>query len=156
MRRINLGVLLGLAADFRFDSAMCAVHLAYMMKYYWRVQYSISMPRLCSSETNYQPAVQVSDRELTQLMLAWRLAFPDVGINISTREPSYLRDGLIGLGVTHMSAESSTEPGGYCNPDLALKQFNITDHRRVDEIFAVLKSKNYEPVWKDWEPCMVG
>ena len=156
MRRINMGVLLGLAPDYRFDSTMCAIHLDYMMKYHWRVQYSVSMPRLCSSETDYQPAVNVSDRELTQLMLAWRISYPDAGINISTREPSYLRDGLIGLGVTHMSAESSTERGGYCNPDTALKQFNTTDHRKVDEIFNILKQKNYEPVWKDWEACMVG
>ena len=79
------------------------------------------------------------------VQLAWRLAFPDAGINISTREPSYLRDGLIGLGVTHMSAESSTEPGGYCNPDMALKQFDITDHRRIEEIFSVLK---WDIFWK--------
>ena len=156
MRRINMGVLLGLAPDYRFDSVMCAIHLDYMMRNYWRVQYSVSMPRLCSSETDYQPAVDVSDKEITQLMLAWRLAFPDAGVNISTREPEYLRDGLIGLGVTHMSAESSTEPGGYCNPNTALKQFNITDERKVDEIFNVLKTKNYEPVWKDWESCMIG
>jgi 2-iminoacetate synthase len=156
MRRISMGVLLGLAPDWRFDSVMCALHLDYMMKTYWRVQYSISLPRLCSSETDYQPAVNVTDRDLTQLMLAWRLAFPDVGINVSTREPAHLRDGLIGLGVTHMSAESSTEPGGYCNPQTALKQFNITDERRIDEIFSVLKNKRYEPVWKDWESCMIG
>jgi 2-iminoacetate synthase len=156
MRRISMGVLLGLAPDWRFDSVMSAVHLDFMMRVHWRVQYSVSLPRLCSSETDYQPAVDVSDREVTQLILAWRLAFPDAGINISTREPSYLRDGLIGLGVTHMSAESSTEPGGYCNPESALKQFDITDHRKVDEIFSVLKTKNYEPVWKDWEPCMIG
>ncbi|MCM8530669.1 MAG: 2-iminoacetate synthase ThiH [Lentisphaeraceae bacterium] len=156
MRRINMGVLLGLAPDWRMDSAMSAIHLEYMMKYHWRVQYSISLPRLCESETDYTPAAILSDKDITQLMLAWRLAFPDVGINVSTREPSYLRDGLIGLGVTHMSAESSTEPGGYCNPQTALKQFDITDERKVDEIFDVLKDKNYEPVWKDWEACMTG
>lgn len=156
MRRINMGVLLGLAPDWRFDSAMCAIHLDYMMKYHWRVQYSVSLPRLCESETDYTPAANVSDSDITQLILAWRLAFHDAGINISTREPSYLRDGLIGLGVTHMSAESSTEPGGYCNPQTALKQFDITDERKVDEIFDVLKQKDYEPVWKDWEPCMTG
>ena len=156
MRRINMGVLLGLAPDWRFDSVMCALHLDFMMRVHWRVQYSVSLPRLCSSETDYQPAANVSDKDVTQLMLAWRLAFPDAGINISTREPSYLRDGLIGLGVTHMSAESSTEPGGYCNPDTALKQFDITDHRKIEDIFSVLKSKNYEPVWKDWESCMTG
>lgn len=156
MRRINMGVLLGLSADYRYDSLMCAIHLHYMMTHYWRVQYSVSTPRLCSSETDYQPAVDVSDRQLTQLILAWRLAYPDTAINLSTRESPSLRDGLIGLGVTHMSAESSTEPGGYCNPDSALKQFNTTDQRKIGDIFTALKNKHYEPVWKDWEPSMLG
>ncbi|NQZ58261.1 MAG: 2-iminoacetate synthase ThiH [Lentisphaeraceae bacterium] len=156
IRRLNMGVLLGLAKDWRFDSVMSAIHLQYMMKHHWRVQYSVSLPRLCESEADFKPQSEVSDREVTQLILAWRLAFPDLGINISTREPSYLRDGLIGLGVTHMSAESSTEPGGYCSPNTDLKQFDITDERSITEIFSVLKSKNYEAVCKDWEPCMLG
>ena len=156
MRRINLGVLLGLSADWRMDSIYTAAHLDYMMKHYWRVQYAVSLPRLCESETDFAPNCEVSDKDIVQLITAYRLAFPDIGINLSTREPSYLRDGLIGLGITHMSAESSTEPGGYCNPDSALKQFDITDERKVDEIFSVLKSKGYEPVWKDWEYCLIG
>lgn len=156
MRRLNIGVLLGLAEDWRFDSVMNAAHLDFMMKNYWRVQYSISLPRLCESEADYQVKSIVSDRNLTQLMLAYRLAFPDLGINVSTREPATLRDGLLGLGVTQMSAESATEPGGYCQPSEALKQFDITDERKVDEIFPVLKSRGLEPVWKDWEACMIG
>ena len=156
MRRLNIGVLLGLAEDWRFDSVMNAAHLDFMMKNYWRVQYSISLPRLCESEADYEVKSVVSDRQLTQLMLAYRLAFPDLGINVSTREPATLRDGLLGLGVTQMSAESATEPGGYCQPSEALKQFDITDERKVDEIFPVLKSRGLEPVWKDWEACMLG
>ena len=156
IRRLNIGVLLGLAADWRFDSVMNAAHLDFLMKNYWRVQYSISLPRLCESEADYEVKSVVSDRDLTQLMLAYRIAFPDLGINVSTREPETLRDGLIGLGVTQMSAESATEPGGYCNPSEALKQFDITDERKVDEIFPILKSRGIEPVWKDWESCMIG
>ncbi len=156
MRRISIGVLLGLAPDWKADVLACATHLEYLMKRWWRVQYSVSVPRLCSSETDYQPAVEVSDREVVQLIFAWRLAFPDAGINLSTREPAYLRDGLIGLGVTHMSAESATEPGGYCSPEAALKQFDITDERKLDEIAAIVKAKGCEPVYKDWEPCLIG
>ena len=156
MRKISMGVLLGLAPDWRLDTLNCALHLDWMMKKYWRVQYSVSLPRLCESETDYKPAADVSDRDIVQLILAWRLAFPDLGINISTREPSYLRDGLIGLGVTHMSAESSTEPGGYCNPESALKQFDITDERSVDDIIQIIESRGHEAVWKDWEPCLIG
>ena len=156
MRKISMGVLLGLAPDWRLDTLNCALHLDWMMKNYWRVQYSVSLPRLCESETDYKPAVEVSDKDVVQLILAWRLAFPDLGINISTREPAFLRDGLIGLGVTHMSAESSTEPGGYCNPESALKQFDITDERNVDEIGKIIESRGHEVVWKDWEPCLLG
>ena len=156
MRKLNMGVLLGLAPDWRLDSLHCALHLDWMMKKYWRMQYAVSLPRLCESETDYQPAVEVKDKEIVQLVMAWRLAFPDLGVNISTREPDYLRDGLIGLGVTHMSAESSTEPGGYCTPDTALKQFDITDERSVDEVIKIIESRGHEAVWKDWDPCMLG
>jgi 2-iminoacetate synthase len=156
MRKLNMGVLLGLSPDWRLDSIKCALHLDWMMKKYWRMQYAISLPRLCESETDYQPAVEVQDKEIVQLVMAWRLAFPDLSVNISTREPDYLRDGLIGLGVTHMSAESSTEPGGYCTPDTALKQFDITDERSVDEVIQIIESRGHEAVWKDWDPCMLG
>ncbi len=156
MRKMNMGVLLGLAPDWKMDTFNCALHLDWMMKHYWRLQYSISLPRLCESETDYKPAVEVSDRDVVQLILAWRLAYPDLGVNISTREPANLRDNLIGLGVTQMSAESSTEPGGYCNPNTALKQFDITDERSVDDIIKIIEARGHEAVWKDWEPCLVG
>ena len=156
MRRINIGPLLGLAKDWQKDAIYTAAHLEFMMKHYWRVQYSVSLPRLCPTETGFQPASVISDRQLTQTILAYRLAFPDLGINLSTREPEYLRDGLLGLGVTHMSAESATDPGGYCQPNEALKQFDISDHRKVEQIFKVMDEKGIEPVWKDWDSCMIG
>ena len=55
----------------------------------------------------------MSDREMVQLVCAFRILFPDVGLVLSTREPAQLRDGLIPLGITLVSAGSHTEPGGY-------------------------------------------
>ncbi len=158
MRRINLGILLGLADDWRKDSVCCAMHIEYLMKYYWRSNFAVSVPRLCPCEGAFTPNVILSDREIAQLIFAYRIAFPDLGISLSTREPIELRDGLVGLGVTNLSAESSTEPGGYSDPQKGIsgKQFIPHDNRTVKEIEEMLINKGIEPVWKDWEDCLYG
>ena len=157
MRHISLGVLLGLSKDWRRDSLCIALHLQYMLKNYWRVKYSVSLPRLCECEGGYPPASLVSDKELAQLIFAYRLAFPDVGVNLSTREAPSYRNGLAGVGVTHMSSEASTEPGGYANPkkEKEGKQFIITDNRTTAEFSEMLRQKGLEPVWKDWDSAIV-
>src|SRR5256885_9844870 len=66
---------------------------------------------LCAGE--FQPLTHMADRELVQLVCAFRLMFPDAGLVLSTRESATLRDGLIPLGITMVSAGSHTEPGGY-------------------------------------------
>jgi 2-iminoacetate synthase len=86
-----------------------------------------------------------------QLIAALRLALPDVGIVLSTRESRELRDELVGCGVTRMSAGSRTEPGGYLHPEESLKQFETEDHRTPAEVARMIENKGYEPVWKDWE-----
>ena len=156
IRKINMGILLGLSKYWDYDSILTTLHLEYMMKKYWNIQYGVSVPRICESETLYKPAVDVSDLQLAQIIFAYRIAFPDLTISLSTRENANLRDGLFGLGVTHISAESSTEPGGYCNPNDALKQFNISDERTLENIIKVIKQKNLEPVWKNWHSCLTG
>ena len=89
--------------------------------------------------------------EFVQLLCALRVVLPDVGINLSTREPPQLRDALIRLGVTTMSAGSHTEPGGYAGASDAEPQFEIADTRSPEEIAAVLRGAGYDPVWKDWQ-----
>ena len=74
---------------------------------------TISLPRLRPGAGEFEPLTHMGDRELAQLVCALRLMFPDVGIVLSTREEPKLRDGLLPLGVTMMSAGSHTEPGGY-------------------------------------------
>ena len=81
---------------------------------------------------------------------------PDAGITLSTRESARLRDGVIPLGVTSMSAGSRTEPGGYSTPSAAEKQFEIADHRSSEEVFRAIRDQGYDPVWKDWEVVLHG
>jgi 2-iminoacetate synthase len=93
------------------------------------------------------------------MICAFRLMLPDAGLVLSTREPAWLRDNLIGLGITKMSAGSKTAPGGYLDildnnldeQGQAEGQFDVCDGRSVEEVAAAIRSKGYEPVWKDWD-----
>lgn len=93
----------------------------------------------------------VSDRELAQVTFATRIFDHDVDISYSTRESAYIRDHMALLGVTTMSAESKTEPGGYYSYPQTLEQFHINDDRTAVEVTAALKRIGIEPVWKDWD-----
>jgi len=111
-RRIGIGALLGLV-DWRYDVLRLAAHLEYLYRTCWKSTFTISLPRLRPAAGDYEPEFPVSDREYIQAICAFRLAFPHVGIVLSTREPAALRDVLFPLGVTTISAGSHTEPGGY-------------------------------------------
>lgn len=150
VHKIGLGALLGLE-DWRAETVMMGRHLRYLQKKYWRSRYSINFPRLCPSESGFNPNMPVSDRDLLQLILAFRLFDHDIDISISTREKPALRDNLISLGVTSMSAGSKTEPGGYEVYPEALEQFSTTDTRTPQEVEAAIIGRGYQPVWKDWD-----
>ncbi len=111
-RRLGISALYGLA-DWRYEAICVAAHAAHLLRHCWRAQVTISLPRLRPCAGEFQPLTQISDRELTQVICAFRLMFPDVGLVLSTRESPRLRNGLIPLGITMMSAGSHTEPGGY-------------------------------------------
>lgn len=152
--RIGLGALLGLH-DWRYDSIALSQHLGYMRKHYWQTKYSASFNRINDMFGEFTPAYSVSDLNLVQLITAFRLVFPDLSITMSTRERQEFRDNLIPLGITTMSAESNTAPGGYSGQEEE-KQFEISDDRTIDEIKTILKSKGYEPVVKDWDPTFIS
>ena len=99
----------------------------------------------------FQPNVIMTDKELAQLTFAMRIFDHDVDISYSTRETAALRDNMAALGVTTMSAESKTEPGGYYSYPQALEQFHVSDERTAVEVEAVLRRIGIEPVWKDWD-----
>jgi len=155
IRKIGMGVLLGLQ-NWRVDSCMTMAHLRFMRKQYWQTQYSLSFPRLRPAEGALPPAFPVSDRELLQLILAYRICDPDLDISLSTRESESFRDHLIHLGITTMSAGSKTNPGGYSAARDSLEQFEISDDRPVAEICEMMKNAGYDPVFKDWDPALSG
>jgi 2-iminoacetate synthase len=177
-RRLGIGALFGLA-DWRHDAVALAAHVEYLLKNCWQAQVSVSLPRIRPAAGEFQPQFSMSDRELAQLVCAFRISFPQLGIVLSTRERAQLRDALVSLGVTTMSAGSHTEPGGYTRqgsehlhhtvrgrivaPDyqdgvdkLATGQFEISDERSPAEIAALLRTRGLEPVWKDWDQALVG
>ncbi len=150
MRHLGIGALLGLA-DWRFDALALFLHARYLERRCWRAQVNVSFPRINPAEGGYIPKHAVDDSDLALLICVFRLALPSAGIFLSTREPAPLRDRLATLGVTHMSAGSSTEPGGYEHPGVAGGQFELEDLRAPGEVAAALRAAGYDPVFKDWE-----
>jgi len=111
-RRMGIGALMGLV-DWRYDALRLAAHLEYLFKTCWKSSFTISLPRLRPAAGSYQPEHEITDRDFVQLICAFRICFPQVGIVLSTREPAALRDSLFPLGITSISAGSHTAPGGY-------------------------------------------
>ena len=178
-RRLGIGALFGLS-DWRTEAIALAAHAEWLLKHCWKAQLTLSLPRLRPCAGSFEPIDPISDRDLTQLICALRLYLPDVGIVLSTREPTPLRNGLIPLGVTLMSAGSHTEPGGYTGAgsdklhktdrgkrvalteqssewaEGATGQFDIADERSPGTVAEQISSLGYEPVWKDWDAALTS
>ena len=153
IHKIGLGILLGLE-DWRTDSFFNSLHLDYLQKKYWQTKFSVSFPRMRPAEGIIEPNVIVSDKDLVQLICAYRLFNEDVELSISTRESEKFRNNIIPLGVTSMSAGSKTNPGGYAVEPDSLEQFEISDERSAGEISKLISENGYEPVWKDWDKSL--
>ena len=184
-RRLGIGALYGLA-DWRYEALCVAAHADYLLRNCWKAYVTISLPRLRPCAGEFLPLTHMTDRDLTQLVCAFRLMFPDVGLVLSTREQAKLRDGLIPLGITLISAGSHTEPGGYTGAGKekihhtergrivelasgssewapqqnratnATGQFEIADERSPHEVAELLRKLGYEPVWKDWDAALTS
>lgn len=151
LRSLGIGALLGLA-EWRLEAFLVALHGRYLARRFWRSRVGVSFPRIREAAGHYRPPFPVSDRELVQMLCAMRLILPDAELIISTREPAALRDRLVGLGITRLSAGSRTNPGGYGNPASGEgEQFAVSDARSPREVVAMLQAKGYEPVWKDFD-----
>ncbi|MFC1511026.1 hypothetical protein ACFL5U_01400 [Candidatus Margulisiibacteriota bacterium] len=138
------------------EAAALGQQAAYLKKKFWQAQIAVSFPRLQPSAAGFQPRHPVSDRQLVQLICALRIFQPTLGLVLSTREPKELRDNLIPLGITQMSAESKTSPGGYSRTIKAEEQFEVSDKRSLEAVSAMIAKKGYEPVFKDWDRAYVG
>lgn len=173
-RRIGVGALFGLA-PWRAEALALAAHLDHLLRRCWKAQFTVSLPRLRPCAGDFQPGHPLPDREFVQLVCALRICFPHVGIVLSTREPSALRDSLLPLGITMMSAGSHTEPGGYTGEGKddthltvrgrrvasetsgqATEQFSIADERSAADIARLLQTRGFEPVWKDWDQAILA
>ena len=154
VHKIGLGVLLGLE-DWRVDSFFTALHLDYLEKTYWQTKYAVSFPRLRPAEGVLLPKMELRDKDLAQLICAYRIFNGEVELSISTRENERFRNNIIKLGITSISAGSKTNPGGYAVEPESLEQFAISDERTPAEIATMLKQNGYEPVWKDWDPALM-
>jgi 2-iminoacetate synthase len=159
MRCVNLGALLGLD-HWRRDVFLTGLHAAFLQSRYPEQEIGLSLPRLrpCGEapdgreEREFSPK-PVGDRHFVQILTALRCFLPQAGITLSTREPANLRDRLIPLGVTRVSAGVSTAVGGHAaeeNPARENPQFDISDSRSVDEMAAAISSLGYQPVFSDW------
>ncbi|MGR6502431.1 2-iminoacetate synthase ThiH [Shewanella sp. Koi 1] len=153
--KIGLGVLLGLD-DWRLDALLMGHHLDYLERHYWRTRFSISLPRLRPCTGGIAPKVHLTDLGLVQLICAFRLFNQQLDISLSTREAPSLRDNLLPLGITQMSAGSSTQPGGYQAPESQLDQFEISDERTVEQVMAQMRLRGFNPVFKDWESAWIA
>jgi 2-iminoacetate synthase len=169
MRGINLGALLGLD-DWRRDIFLTALHAEFLLTRYPHLEVSISVPRMRPLGSNveachsagaadqaqaavFQPQI-VDDRSFVQALTAVRCFLPQAGITLSTREPAWLRDKLLPLGVTRVSAGVCTAVGGHTQEattsDNSEPQFEISDPRSVDEMVVALKKAGFQPVFTDW------
>jgi 2-iminoacetate synthase len=177
-RRLGLGALFGLS-DWRLEATRLAAHLEFLQNRCWKSSYTVSFPRLRPAAGGFQPTHPLADRDFVQMLCAFRICFPHVGIVLSTREPAALRDAVLPLGVTSMSAGSHTEPGGYTGAgrrdvhltvrgrrvelDAAARQeaaatgqFDIADERPAAAIADLLRARHFDPVWKDWDESLLS
>lgn len=149
-RSLSIGFLLGLA-PWRDEAIELIAHARALMKRHWRSQLSVSFPRLTAAAPDFSVPHPVSDRDLAQLIIGTRIALPQADLVLSTREPAWLRDRLLPLGITRMSAGSRTDPGGYTSPGIAGEQFHLEDRRTPAEVAQAIADKGYLPIWKDAE-----
>ena len=150
IRSVNIGGLLGLD-NWRSEVFFTGIHANYLQNKFLDSEISVSLPRMQNHAGCYDGKSPVNDKALVQSILALRLFMPRLGISISTRESAQMRENLLPLGVTKMSAGSKTTIGGYTEDSNKDKQFEINDTRSVKEIEEWLFENGYQPVFNDWD-----
>lgn len=151
LRNISMGILLGLSSVAE-DLMALYEHLSFMEKNFPGVEYSLSFPRFQTIKGEDFAKCQVDDKTFIKIVCLTRILFPRVGLNLSTREHPKLRDHILELGITRMSAGSNTSVGGYTikAPEDQNPQFDVEDTRSVSQIVSLLKQKNFDPIFTDW------
>jgi 2-iminoacetate synthase len=152
-RNLNVGALLGLK-DFISEVFFAGIHSQYLRKKFPHAEVGISFPRLRPAEGGFQPKTTITDMQLVQAICAVRIFINRINITVSTRESSEVRNNIIPLGITKMSAGSSTEVGGYVKRTaqvevLSKGQFTINDVASVASVKDMIYKAGYQPVMKD-------
>lgn len=163
MRGVAFSALLGLA-DFRKDALASALHVYYLQRKYPHAEYSLSCPRLRPIINNDRiNPLDVHEKELCQVLCAYRIFLPFVGITVSSREQKHFRDGIVKIAATKVSAGVSTGIGDHetkykekaGDEDWQAKstgdeQFEISDDRSFDEMYRDVAAEGLQPVLNDY------
>lgn len=157
MRGVGFSALLGLS-DFRKDAFASAMHIYYLQRKYSHVEYSLSCPRLRPIINNDKiNPLDVHEKELCQILCAYRIFLPYVGITVSSREQKHFRDGIVKIAATKVSAGVSTGIGdheskyeGKENADAGDEQFEISDGRSFDQMYGDMEAEGLQPVLNDY------
>lgn len=157
MRGVGFSALLGLS-DFRKDALASALHVYYLQRKYPHVEYSLSCPRLRPIINNEKiNPLDVHEKELCQVLCAYRIFLPYVGITVSSREQKHFRDGIVKIAATKVSAGVSTGIGdheskynGTDDEGAGDEQFEISDARSFDEMYGDIEAEGLQPVLNDY------
>ena len=157
MRGVGFSALLGLS-DFRKDALATALHVYYLQRKYPHVEYSLSCPRLRPIINNDKiNPLDVHEKELCQILCAYRIFLPYVGITVSSREQKHFWDGIVKIAATKVSAGVSTGIGdheskysGEESADAGDEQFEISDGRSFDQMYGDMESEGLQPVLNDY------
>lgn len=157
MRGVACSALLGLS-DFRKDALASALHIYYLQRKYPHAEVSLSCPRLRPIINNGKiNPHDVGERQLCQILCAYRIFLPFAGITVSSRESAAFRNGIVKIAATKISAGVSTGIGdheskytGKENSDEGDAQFEIADNRSLQQMYRDMKAEGLQPVLNDY------
>jgi len=150
-RQLGCAFLLGLS-KWRPEAASLAAHAMYLMRECYEAKVQFAFPRFCQTEGGFQPEFPVDERDVELMMLAFRIAFPQCCMTVSTREAPEFRDRIVQTAADNMSAGSRVTPGGYAVlADGDVAQFTLTDGRKPSAVYDAIRANGQEVVFKNWD-----
>ena len=157
VRGVGLSALLGLS-DFRKDALATALHVYYLQRKYPHGEFSLSCPRLRPIINNQRiNPKDVGERQLCQVLCAYRIFLPYVGITVSSREDEAFRNGIVKIAATKISAGVSTGIGDHEGKyegkevdDAGDEQFEIADDRSFEQMYKDIEDEGLQPVINDY------
>lgn len=158
MRGVAFSALLGLA-DFRKDALASALHVYYLQRKYPQAEMSLSCPRLRPIINNDRiNPLDVHEKQLCQIICAYRIFLPFVGITVSSRESAKFRNGIVKIAATKVSAGVSTGIGDHeskytgkeSESAVGDEQFEINDSRNLETMYRDMEKEGLQPVLNDY------